>query len=107
MSKASAKIRKRNVRPKKDKIGLDSVLEKRGRGRPGVNFSEIRNRADNYRWILSEVWDQLWPLLSKARTEQDVISAFEKGASPYHRDFMPALAGLVIKVVHEPKFPKR
>jgi hypothetical protein len=53
------------------------------------------------------VWDRLWPLLSSAQTEDEVIKAFQEGASPYDRELMPALASLVLKVVHEAKFPKR
>src|SRR5947209_1179558 len=108
MARASAKIRTRTARPKKAKIPLDTVQKKRGGGRAArLEPSEIRGRADNYRWIFDQVWDRLWPLLSKAQTEEDAIKAFQEGASPYDRQFMPALAGLVIKVVHEPKFPKQ
>jgi hypothetical protein len=57
--------------------------------------------------ILNEVWDRLWPLLVEARTQEDVIRAFEEGASQYTKEFMPALAGLVIEVVHERRFPAR
>ncbi len=69
--------------------------------------SEIAGRADNNRWILNQVWDRLWPLLSEAQNEEDVIKAFQEGASPYDRAFMPFLSGLVIKVMNEPNFPKR
>jgi hypothetical protein len=37
-----------------------TVLAKRGRGRPArVRPSEIRGRADNYRFIFSQVWERL------------------------------------------------
>jgi hypothetical protein len=87
---------------------LDTVFAKRGRGRPArMRFSEIRGRAENYRGILDQVWDRLWPLLSKARTEGDVTKAFQEGASPYDREFVPGLAGLALRVLAEPTFPKR
>jgi hypothetical protein len=88
MAKVSAKLRERNASAKEAKITLDTVSEKR---RPGpqarMRPSEIAGRADNNRWILNQVWDRLWPL--------------------YDRGFMPFLAGLVIKVMNEPNFPKR
>jgi len=47
------------------KIPLDRVSQKRDRGRPPtVRPSEIRGRADNYRFIFGQVWDRLWPRLS-------------------------------------------
>lgn len=108
MAKVSAKLRKRNARAEEAKIPLDTASEKRRPGRQAqVRPSEIVGRADNNRWILNQVWDRLWPLLSRAQTEEEVVKAFQEGASPYDRGFMPFLAGLVIKVMKEPKFPKR
>ena len=70
-----------------------------------MRFSEIRGRADNFRWILTQVWDRFWPSFSRAATEQEVALAFEQGADPYHRDFLP-LAPLALKVRAERRFPK-
>jgi len=99
---------KRKNSPKRPKRTLDTFPEKRGRGRPvRVRFSEIRGRADNYRWIFAQVWDRLWPPLSRADSEQAVIKAFQEGANPYDREFVPGLAGLALRVLREPKFPKR
>lgn len=86
---------------------LDTLSRKRPRGRPGVRASEVRGRADSYRWILNEVWGRLGPQLLQAESAEEVTRAFEEGASPYGREFMPALAGLVLKVIREPKFPVR
>lgn len=69
--------------------------------------TEIRGRADNYRLILGQVWDRLWPRLSRAETDQEVIDAFLQSASPYAQEFVPALANLIFRVLHEQKFPKR
>lgn len=85
---------------------LNTLPEKTGRGRPGVRRSEIRGRGDNYQWILDQVWDRLWPLLSAAQTEEDVAGAFQAGASPYDREFAP-LAPLAFKILREKRFPKR
>jgi hypothetical protein len=87
----SAEIRKRDARVKKAEIPLDTVRAKRRPGRRArVRPSQIAGRADNNRWILNQVWDRLWPRLSRAKNEEDVIKAFQEGASPY-----------------EPKIPKR
>lgn len=99
------KPRKAQKRPKKT---LDTYAEKRGRGRPRwVDPGETKGRADNYRGILNLVWDGLYPLLSVAQTDQDVIRAFEEGAPGYVREFMPALASFVLQVIHARNFPKR
>jgi hypothetical protein len=105
---ASAKMQKRNRSTKKLAIPLDRFSRKRGRGRPPrVRATEIRGRADNYRFIFGQVWDRLWPRLSLAMTDQEVIDAFLEGASPYAQEFVPALASLISRVLREPKFPKR
>ena len=108
MPRLSAEIRQRDARVKKAEIPLDTVREKRRPGRRAqLRPSDIAGRAANNRWILNQVWDRLWPLLSKAQTEEAVVKAFQEGGSPYDRGFMPFLAGLVIKVMNEPKFPRR
>jgi len=98
--------------PKRKKIAkkltnpLDRFSQKRGRGRPPrLRPTEIRGRADNYRSILGQVWGRLWPRLSQARTDQEVIDSFLEGASPYAQEFVPALANLISRVLHERKFP--
>jgi len=69
--------------------------------------AEIRGRADSYRFIFGQVWDRLWPRLSRATTDQEVIDSFLEGATPYAQDFVPALANLIFRVLRDPKFPKR
>jgi hypothetical protein len=64
-------------------------------------------RAGHYRIIFGQVWGRLWPLLSKAQNEEDVIKAFQEGASPYTPHFVPALASLTLMVIRERRFPKR
>jgi hypothetical protein len=86
---------------------LDTFSEKRHRGRPRrVGPSESLGRADNYRFIFDQVWGRLWPRLSQALTDQEVIDAFLESANPYAQEFMPSLASLVLRVIREPKFPK-
>jgi hypothetical protein len=98
---------KRENRSEKANNSLDSVFQKRGRGRPPkVVASAIRGRADNYRGILKNVWDRLGPLLLKVQTEDEVIKAFVEG-HPYEREFMPAMAPLIFRLLKDKDFPKR
>jgi hypothetical protein len=92
---------------KKEKNSLDTVSEKGRRGpKPRVDATAVRGRADNYRGLLDNVWDQLWPRLSQAQTEDDVIKAFSEGY-PRENEFMPYRAPLILKVLKESTFPKR
>jgi hypothetical protein len=101
-------MQKRNRSTKKLAIPLDSFSEKVGRGRPPrVGPTEILGRADNYRSILGQVWEGLWPRLSRAMTDQEIVDSFLEGATPYAQDFVPALAPLIARVLRDPKFPKR
>ncbi len=100
-----AKQKKIAPKPKKP---IDTFSKKGKRGRPRkVVPSETRGRGDNYRLILNQIGDRLSPLLSQAQTQEDVIKAFDEGASPYAREFMPALAGIVLEIMRERKFPAR
>lgn len=101
-------MQKRNRRTKKRVIPLDRFSQKVARGRPPrVRPTEIRGRADNYRFIFGQVWDRLWPRLSRTTTDQEVIDSFLEGATPYAQEFVPALANLIHRVLCDPKFPKR
>lgn len=87
---------------------LDTFQPKRARGRPvRILASEILGRSGNYRLIFGQVWDRLWPLLSKVQSEAEVIEAFQQGSSPYDGEFLPWVAGLALQVLREPRFPKR
>jgi len=91
---------------KKTKTTLDRFSPKRGRGRPQTVIpSAIKGRADNYRGILSHVWDEVWTSLSTSATEDDVTRAFQK-AVPYEREFS-GIAHLILTVLKESRFPKR
>jgi len=59
--------------------------------------------------ILAEVWPKLRdPLLAtEAGKEEEVKRAFENYAQPYAQEFVPRLASDILRVIHEPKFPKR
>lgn len=107
MARLPAQMRKRDKAIKKPKFPLDTMLEKPGRGHPArVRPSEISGRAENYRMIFDQVWDRLWPQLSRAQSPADVVNALQDGAKPYDREFIP-WAELMLGVLKEKKFPKR
>ena len=92
---------------KKGKKALDSFSVKRGRGRPGVRKSEIRGRGNHYRMIFEQIWRDLRKPLLWAKTQEEITRAFEDYGKPYNPRFVPDLSSLILKVIREPKFPKR
>lgn len=86
---------------------LDTVSQKGRRGpKPKVVPSAVRGRADNYRGILKNVWERLWPRLSQVQSVDDVVVAFRDGY-PGEHEFMPYRAALILEVLKERTFPKR
>lgn len=91
-----------------DHLGISEPVSPQRRGpKPRVRPSEVLGRAENFQVILGQVWDRLWPLLSKAQTEDDVTKAFQEGARPYDQNFVPGLSQLLIGVLREATFPQR
>lgn len=85
---------------------LDSFSTKRGRGRPvTVVASAVRGRADNYRVWLERIWNELGVPLLAAQNDQDVVSALQTHI-PGNSELVP-FASLILKVIKDPKFPKR
>jgi hypothetical protein len=108
MPGTSAKVGKEKQSRKTGEIPLDTFSGKRRRGRPRkIPASWVRGRADNYRWILGQIWGHIWPGLSKAETQQDVIQCFARPeVGGYGLDLI-RLADLILKVRRDPKFPQR
>ncbi len=104
-SRFLAKMLKRKKARNRSQKPLDTISEKRRRGRPGVRPSEIRNRGDSYRLIFDQNWKKIGKPLLKAQSEEEVIRAFDFAPS-YKQDFS-IIAGLILRVLKEPKFPKR
>ena len=98
---------KRKKAAQKVKKPLDSFSVKRGRGRPGVRKSEIWGRGGNFQIIFGQIWRDLREPLLKAKTQEEVTSAFEGFGQAYSKQFVPALSPLILEVIHEPRFPKR
>ncbi len=98
-------MRKPKSAQDKAKNPLDTSSQKRGRGRPPkVVASWIAGRSENFRGILRRVWTDLWPLLSRANTEHNVVEAIQT-AMPGESEFTP-LASLILRVLKGSDFPK-
>jgi hypothetical protein len=101
-------MQKRRRADRKTENTLDRFSMKRSRGRPPkIQTSWVMGRAQNSRTQLAQVWPNLCDSLLKAKTEEQVISAFEDQAQPYSGDFVPRLAKDVLTLVCSPKFPKK
>jgi hypothetical protein len=85
---------------------LDRFSTNRGRGRPvKVVPSAVAGRAENYRGILPLIWDELEGALLSARTEDEVVKAFQIAHAGGHE--FPSLAPVILRVIRDPNFPKR
>jgi len=108
MAKTSAKVVKEQVAQKKTKIQLDTVSGKQGRGRPRkIQPSWVRGRADNLRMVFDLFWQHVWPSLSKAETQQDVIQSFSRAEVGSYALDLVRLSDLILRVVRDPKFPRQ
>ena len=101
----SAKMPRRKRDHAQPEKALDTFYGRRGRGRPGVRASEIAGRASNYRYIFGLIWDKVGDSLIQAKTEAEVIGAFEREGR-YTSEF-GSVASIIVKVLHEPRFPQK
>src|SRR3974390_825466 len=108
MPKTSAKVPKSKERHREAKYPLDKVLEKRRLGRPEmIKASRVRGRADDFRTILTQIGDRVFPGLLKAQTREEILLSFEgTDIGAYALEFA-RLADLIFKVRQERKFPKQ
>ena len=92
----------------KPKRALDPGTEKPKRGRPREGrYPEIQSRAENYSGMFTEIWESLSVPLLAARDDREVVEAFRSRGEPYAQEFVPRLAGDILTVIKERKFPKR
>ena len=107
MPRKSAKTRKRRKPRENSNLALDRFSEKVERGRPRkIQPSWVRGRADNYRWILNQVWDRVGPRFVTAKTRNDVLASFQEAEiGGYELEFV-RMADLMLQIVLDPDFPK-
>jgi hypothetical protein len=82
---------------------LDKVLQRRG-PKPTVVPSALKGRSDSWRGILDRIWNEIESPLLAARSETDVVNAFNvavRGGT----EFQPRSA-IILKVILDPNFPK-
>jgi hypothetical protein len=108
MGRISAKAGKSKQSQKNTEIPIDKVSRKKPRGRPPkIQPSWVRGRADNYRYTFGLIWPHIWPGLSTAQTQRDVIQSLTRQeVGPYALELIQ-MADLILQVVRDPKFPKR
>ncbi len=107
MPRTSAKAHKQKTPLTQAKISLDTVSETLRKGRPRkIQPGWVRGRADNYRKTFDLFWQHVWPNLSKAQTQQDVIQSFARPEVGSYALDLIRLADLILQVVRDPKFPK-
>ena len=107
MPRTSAKAHKQETARKQAEISLDTVSGKQRKGRPRkIQPSWVRGRADSYRIVFDLFWQHVWPSLSKAATQQDVIQSFSRPEVGSYALDLITLADLILKVVRDPAFPK-
>jgi len=108
MPKPSAQIGNKGNGLKKSKDALDTPSEKTPRGpKRKVRASEVRGRADNYRYIFNQVWERIWPRLRNAEKYDDVIQCLRNADIGSYTLELEIVANLILAVIRDPKFPKR
>ena len=105
-SESAAIMSNEKIPTEPKKKALDTVSGKRGRGRPWtVRATEIAGRASSFQIMFENAWDRIWPELSQATSESEVLAALQK-ANPYDRELTP-WASLIFEVMKTRSFPKR
>jgi hypothetical protein len=101
-------MRKRKKVTGKSAKGLDTLSEKRGRGRPGtIQRASVIGRANNYRFMLRVIWTKFRAPLLAAQTAEEIRTALENYAQPYASDFDKNLISDIFALIHDRQFPKR
>ena len=81
------------------------LKKKPGRGRPpNIKRSILLGQADHYRVVLLQFWPKLGPRLLAAQSPEEIVRAVREDAPGITGSLVP-FAGLILKIVHDPKFP--
>jgi hypothetical protein len=85
----------------------DPFSQKKPRGRPPrIPASTVIGRADNCRYQLKQVWNQLEEPLLAAQSEDEVKAALESRASAYASSYVPHQVVDLLALIHDKQFPK-
>jgi hypothetical protein len=87
---------------------VKKLLDSRRGRTPNVSYKRVLLSAEHYYSVFNTrgLWDRLWPMLKKVKTERGVARAFMKVKVPEIHYFVPSLTPLILKVIRDPKFPK-
>jgi len=89
----------------KPQNSLDTVSRnKRGRGRPGVNKTEIAGRGYRYRLLFENIWNWAGERMIQARNGEEVLAALDQ--NEYHKRELECVASLIPRVTTDPRFPR-
>lgn len=87
--------------------GVDTFSQRRPVGRPWrARASEVVGRSYNLRLQFAQIWDTAGEALIRAQTEEDVLGALDL-AGQYWRNEFVGIASLVVRVLHDPRFPRK
>jgi hypothetical protein len=102
----SAEMAEHKKGKRTSKKGLDTFSEKRPVGRPArMRASEIAGRSYNLRLQFGQIWNTVGEALVTTRTEEDLLKVLDL-AGPYWRNEFGRIPSLILRVLHDPKFPK-
>lgn len=68
---------------------------------------EIAGRAYHYGIVFEQCWKNIREEVLAAKSADDVTAAFKRSAEPYSSYFVPHQSEAILKLVTNPKFPKR
>ena len=108
MGRSSAKVGKDIQSQKNADFALDTISEKHPRGRPRkIQPDWVTGTAEKYRYVFGLIWPHIWPGLSTAQTQQEVIQAVSRPEVGSYALDLIRIADLILQVVRDPKFPQR
>src|SRR5579883_869019 len=98
----------RNKTQMKPEKGLDTFSQKRPVGRPArMAPSEISGRSYNLRLQFGQIWNTVEGRLLRAKTEEDVLGAFDLAGQYWRNQFGPGtIPSVILTILRDPKFPK-
>jgi hypothetical protein len=98
----------KKTKNEREKI-LDTFSRERVLGRPWrIKASEVAGRSYNFRLQFGQIWNTVGEKLIEAQTAENILRALELAGQYYREQFGGAgIASLILKIVHDPKFPKR
>lgn len=105
-TKRSSRAKKaRKIAPPAEWMGSTPTGKRRGRPSK-IPASTVFGRAENYRGILTQIWEKLSNPIAAAQNEEEIIAALWDPGQGYVREFMPWAPSGILAVIRDPKFPK-